>query len=144
LDESAAAYAQHTQQISDADVHAIEHETWGTASFSDESLLVFHIQDVQEPIIVRPEAQLLVGRQDSSSPIQPDLDLAPYGALEKGVSRVHAEIFRSEQTLVLIDRGSSNGTHLNGQRLIPDQPRVLRDGDEVRLGKLTLHVYFKS
>jgi hypothetical protein len=32
---------------------------------------------------------------------------------------------------------------LNGQRLIADQPRILRDGDEIRLGKLIAHVYFK-
>jgi len=39
--------------------------------------------------------------------------------------------------------GSSNGTFLNGQRLVPNQPRVLRDGDEVRFGKLVAHIYFK-
>jgi pSer/pThr/pTyr-binding forkhead associated (FHA) protein len=59
------------------------------------------------------------------------------------VSRVHAAIERSEDTLTLIDMRSSNGTLLNGQKLVPDQPRVLRDGDEVRLGKLVAHIYFK-
>jgi pSer/pThr/pTyr-binding forkhead associated (FHA) protein len=85
----------------------------------------------------------VLGRSDNTSTQKPDLDLTPYGALEKGVSRIHAAIERSEDTLTLIDMGSANGTHLNGQRLIPDQPRVLRDGDEIRLGKLVAHVYFK-
>ncbi|MCS7071755.1 MAG: FHA domain-containing protein, partial [Anaerolinea sp.] len=62
---------------------------------------------------------------------------------EKGVSRLHAAICRQDETLTIVDMGSSNGTHLNGQRLIPDQPRVLRDGDEIRLGKLVAHIYFK-
>jgi pSer/pThr/pTyr-binding forkhead associated (FHA) protein len=52
-------------------------------------------------------------------------------------------IRRGEDTLTLVDLGSTNGTHLNGQRLIPNQPRVLRDGDEVRLGKLVFHIFFK-
>jgi hypothetical protein len=26
---------------------------------------------------------------------------------------------------------------------VPDQPRIIRDGDEIRLGKLVAHVYFK-
>jgi pSer/pThr/pTyr-binding forkhead associated (FHA) protein len=86
---------------------------------------------------------MILGRADSSSTQVPDLDLTPYGALEKGVSRMHAAIHRSEDTLTLVDMGSVNGTHLNGQRLIPEQPRVLRDGDEIRLGKLVAHIYFK-
>jgi pSer/pThr/pTyr-binding forkhead associated (FHA) protein len=86
---------------------------------------------------------MILGRADSSSPRQPDIDLTPFGALEKGVSRMHAAIEKSDDVLTLVDMGSSNGTHLNGQRLRPDQPRVLRDGDEVRLGKLVAHIYFK-
>jgi pSer/pThr/pTyr-binding forkhead associated (FHA) protein len=66
----------------------------------------------------------------------------PFGAIEKGVSRIHATIERSEDTLTITDLGSSNGTYLNGQRLIANQPRVLRDGDEIKFGKLVTHIYF--
>jgi pSer/pThr/pTyr-binding forkhead associated (FHA) protein len=69
--------------------------------------------------------------------------MAPFGAAEQGVSRRHAIIRRGENTLTLIDLGSTNGTHLNGQRLTPNQPRVLRDGDEIRMGRLVFHIYFK-
>ena len=41
-----------------------------------------------------------------------------------------------------IKAGSHNGTYLNGQRLIAHQPRVLRDGDDIRLGFLVLRVKF--
>ncbi|MEO0564900.1 MAG: FHA domain-containing protein, partial [Chloroflexota bacterium] len=61
---------------------------------------------------------------------------------EKGVSRVHAVIEREEDTLTIMDMGSSNGTYLNGQRLAQNQPRVIRDGDEIRFGKLTTRIYF--
>lgn len=118
--------------------------TWGTARFEPEASVVLHIRDATQPISFKPKDQTILGRSDTSSATNPDLDLTPYGALEKGVSRVHAAVFRSEDTLMIVDKGSSNGTHLNGQRLVPNQPRVLRNGDEIRLGKLIAHIYFKS
>jgi hypothetical protein len=117
--------------------------TWGTARFGQDAHIIFRIREVSEPIVILPTKRTVLGRVDTISLQQPDLDLSPYGALEKGVSRIHAAINRSEDTLTLIDMGSANGTHLNGQLLVPEQPRVLRDGDEIRLGKLVAHVYFK-
>jgi hypothetical protein len=117
--------------------------TWGSASVGGASSVVFHIRDASEPFTVEIKDRVLIGRSDNTSPRQPDLDLTPFGALEKGVSRVHAVIERNEDVLTLIDMDSSNGTFLNGQRLISDNPRVLRDGDEVRFGKLIGHIYFK-
>ena len=117
--------------------------TWGTARFGQNARIIFRIREVTEPIVILPTRQIVLGRNDAINTKQPDLDLSPYGGLEKGVSRIHATIHRSEDTLTLIDLGSSNGTHLNGQRLAPEQPRVLRDGDEIRLGELVAHVYFK-
>ncbi|MBL8116249.1 MAG: FHA domain-containing protein [Anaerolineae bacterium] len=117
--------------------------TWGTARFGQDAFIIIHIRDVTEPIILRPSDKLVMGRADGTSPTRPDLDLTPYGALERGVSRIHAAIGRSDDTLTLVDLGSANGTYLNGQRLVTDQPRILRDGDEIRLGRLVAHVYFK-
>jgi predicted component of type VI protein secretion system len=86
---------------------------------------------------------MLLGRSDAGSKTAPTLDLTPYGAQEMGISRQHATIRRTDGMLTLTDLNSVNGTLLNGQRLAPNQPRVLRDGDEIRLGKLVCHVYFK-
>ena len=72
----------------------------------------------------------------------PDIDLSVYAAADKGVSRRHATIIRRENNLNIVDNDSPNGTYLNGQRLVANQPRVLRDGDEVRLGHLVLRVSF--
>ena len=44
---------------------------------------------------------------------------------------------------MIMDRSSANGTYVNGERLIPNDPHVLRDGDEIRLGKLVAHIYFR-
>jgi hypothetical protein len=117
-------------------------ETWGTARISDKSQIVIHVRDVAEPVIMSSSPRMVMGRLDLVNGNKPDLDLTPFGAQEKGVSRVHAALQRSDETLSLIDLGSVNGTHLNGQLLAPNQPRILRDGDEIRLGKLILNIYF--
>lgn len=116
---------------------------WGTATFQERNQVIIHIRDAAEPVTVYPGAEFIIGRHDSASGITPDLDLTAYGALEKGVSRLHAALRRGEDVLSIVDLDSANGTYLNGQRLAAHQPRLLRDGDEIRLGKLVLHIYFK-
>ncbi len=118
--------------------------SWGTARFGRESSVILHVRDAAEPVILNPKDETILGRVDPTTAGKVGLDLTPFGAQEKGVSRIHAAIRRGEDTLTLIDLGSVNGTLLNGQRLIPNQPRVLRDGDEIRLGKLVCHVYFRA
>lgn len=117
--------------------------TWGTARLTHKSEIILHIVDGKEPIKLQVEGRSIVGREDRSSNNFPDVNLIPYGGLEKGVSRIHAVIERSEDTLMIIDMGSSNGTFLNGQRLVSNQPRVLRDGDEIRFGRIVTRIYFK-
>jgi hypothetical protein len=116
--------------------------SWGTAQLSQKSLVLIHFQDTARTLEIKPAKKLVIGRFDHTSPTNPDIDLAPYGALEKGVSRQHAALELKEETLVLTDLGSSNGTFLNGQRLGANQSRVLRDGDEIKFGKIVAYVHF--
>jgi hypothetical protein len=141
--ESKAEQRTGTRTLEAASDDYATHASWGTARFEKDAAIILHIRDASDPLTFHPQGETLVGRLDQTSTQKPDLDLTPYGALEKGVSRIHAAIFRNDDTLTLVDKGSANGTHLNGQRLVPNQPRVLRDGDEIRLGKLIAHIYFK-
>jgi hypothetical protein len=50
---------------------------------------------------------------------------------ERPVSRHHARIERRTQGYLLIDLGSRNGTHVNGQEV--KEPRFLQDGDEIQI-----------
>lgn len=54
------------------------------------------------------------------------------------VSRRHCEIFESEGRLMLRDLGSSNGTFVNGLRVLGQQP--LNAGDVVTIGSVSLRV----
>lgn len=116
---------------------------WGEADFKPGSPIVLQIRDKEEPIVINAAPRIVFGRADEHSQSVPDVDLSPYGALEYGVSRQHAALEVNEDILIILDVGSANGTFLNGQRLVPNQPRVLRNGDEVRLGKLVTYIYFK-
>lgn len=116
---------------------------WGTTQYHRDSTVFLRIEASSEPLKLDPKEKYVVGRADSKSGNYPDIDLTPYGALDQGVSRVHATFQRTDNTLTLIDMNSSNGTYLNGQRMVPNQPRVLQDGDEVRFGKLSTRIYFK-
>ncbi|MAS34237.1 MAG: hypothetical protein CL610_09525 [Anaerolineaceae bacterium] len=141
--QTSSKVAASTKHLNNTSGEVVAKATWGTARFGEDAIVTLRIRDVAEAIMLHPTRQTVLGRSDSDSPKQPDLDLTSMGGFEKGVSRLHAAISRSEDTLMLMDLGSVNGTYLNGQRLIPNQARVLRDGDEIRLGKLVAHIYFR-
>jgi pSer/pThr/pTyr-binding forkhead associated (FHA) protein len=118
---------------------------WGTARFNDRMNLVLRLRDSRTTFVYDAEqiTELLIGRRDPTNDKMPDLDLDPYGGADKGVSRNHAAIVRRDGALSVVDKGGANGTFLNGQRLIPHQPRILRDGDDLRLGHMVLQVRFE-
>lgn len=70
----------------------------------------------------------------------PDLDLAPYGGLEKGISRRHAMLRPTADRLILIDLQSTNGTHVNGMKINAGVPKHLEDNDTITLGALSFTV----
>lgn len=117
---------------------------WGTARFNSRMRLIINERDSKDQHMfdLDENEELILGRLDPDTGEAPEIDLARYRAAEKGVSRRHAVIARRETALNLIDLGTPNGTFLNGQRLVANQPRVLRDGDEVRLGHLVLRITF--
>ena len=116
---------------------------WGTTQFSKSATVILRLEASKESLTLTNREKYVIGRTDSQSGNYPDIDLTPYGGLDEGVSRVHALFQRTEDTLTLVDMNSSNGTYLNGQRMSPNQPRVLQDGDEVRFGKLVTRIFFK-
>jgi phage tail-like protein len=54
------------------------------------------------------------------------------------VSRAHAELHMEPQGLILTDLGSSNGTFIGTQRLLPNQPHILTQGTTFRIGPFLL------
>jgi len=54
------------------------------------------------------------------------------------MSSHHAEVGVSGESAYVLDKGSTNGTFVNDERVEPDIPRTLKDGDVIKLGSTTL------
>lgn len=50
------------------------------------------------------------------------------------VSMRHATIEQRGGRYVIVDHGATNGTHVQGGRLVPERPKPLRDGDRIDVG----------
>jgi hypothetical protein len=79
------------------------------------------------------KTELLIGRRDSQSPQQPDIDLSimPDGDT---VSRTHARLLKQGEQWILLPLSSRNGTFIGGTPIPPNQPYVLRSGDVIGFG----------
>jgi len=94
-----------------------------------------------KPVTLPYGEPVTVGRAEREGNLRPHIDLSLYGAMEYGVSRLHARIQYTPEAPMIVDLGSTNGTYLNGHFLLRDQPHFLRYGDELRLGKLVMYIY---
>jgi hypothetical protein len=105
------------------------------------SWISLHLLDSGKILPFSDRKEFTLGRISDNQPIEPDLDLSPYKAFDNGVSRLHAVIrHHKEGAVVLVDVGSSNGTYINGVRILPNVEHPLRHGDIVALGKLKMQI----
>jgi pSer/pThr/pTyr-binding forkhead associated (FHA) protein len=116
----------------------------GNALLQDRMTVIFAMVDSDVVIPIHVTDRVVIGRYDFETQEKADIDLMPYGGRDRGVSRRHALLYRTSRTVSLVDFQSSNGTYINGVKLIAHQPRLLREGDEVRLGNLRFHISFEN
>lgn len=103
--------------------------------------ITFEIENSE--VRLPPLEKIVIGRgSEHPNDPSPDVDLTPFKAGELGVSRKHIRIRRNGTLLYVADLRSTNGTLLNGRKLIPEGERLLRSGDELRLGHLRIKVKF--
>jgi hypothetical protein len=84
--------------------------------------------------------EIIIGRSLPDSAVKPHIDLAPYNGEKLGVSRAHASLKMRDETVIITDLESSNFTFINEERLYPHETRVLRHGDQIKLGEFTMKV----
>jgi hypothetical protein len=120
----------------------------GAEFFGPKSVLVLRLRGTPITYEIRPQEadhELVIGRSAQGSVMVPDVDLAEQKGAELGVSRLHISLHYdpSQEAVLVADMNSANGSYLNGQKLLPKEVRVLRHGDELRLGKLKLMISFR-
>lgn len=98
------------------------------------------IGEVKRALQIPLSKPIHMGRIDPNGNIFPEVDLTYDGGAEKGVSRRHARILKKNQSIYIEDLGSSNGTFVNGEKLMPYFPEQISDGDAIRLGRLQIKV----
>lgn len=113
---------------------------WGSLLSNDGARLLLRVEGAQKPLQVVVRERVVVGRAHPPTGFVPDVDLSPFNAHRKGVSREHLAITFRDHMLQVEDLRSMNGSLLNGWVLMPHEPRVLRDGDQLILGRLSLYV----
>jgi len=110
---------------------------------SIDALVSLHLVDNGQILPLAGRSEFTMGRVAEGQPILPDVDLSPYEAYSQGVSRLHAALKVINQRVVIMDLGSSNGTRVNGQKIVPNVDYPLNHGDMIALGKLKIQVLIR-
>ena len=113
----------------------------GTASLSSFSEVVFLIDNMTARLEIREDQIYYIGRFKGNK--DDELNLTPYNALQKGVSRLHAKLIMLDDRLYVMDLNSSNGTYVHRKRLMPNEPSLLHSGDELLLARMKIQVAFR-
>ncbi len=100
--------------------------------------MALYIEQYDTPLIVLMVTQAVIGRATPGSPNETQIDLTPYAALDKGISRQHGVFKRTERGVTFEDMGSSNGSWINDLLLQPYKPTAIASGDRLRLGRLII------
>ena len=114
----------------------------GTETLTAFSEVLLLVQNAILRLIIREDQTYFLGRF-SGSDAEEHVDLTHYNALQHGISRVHAKLIMRDNKLYIVDMGSTNGTYVGKKRLKPDEPAVLRRGDELLLARMRIQIMFR-
>ena len=102
-----------------------------------------YIAGAPHPYYLSIDKELILGRRAGAA-MDALLDLSNLNAMNMGVSRQHAMIRQLEFGYEVIDLASRNGTWLNSELLIPNQPYPFASGSELRLGRMELFIVYHA
>ncbi len=103
-----------------------------------------HLMESGHVLQLSGRSEYSLGRAIEGQPLLPDIDLSSHNAYALGVSRVHATFKITGQGLTITDLGSSNGTRVNGLKVVPHIEYPVNHGDVVSLGKLKMQVLIRK
>ena len=119
--------------------------TTGTATFSDKTdMHQTSLKDTDAYLVPIPHPKVRVFateiqlNRDEQTPVMTlGRQTGVTWLLEhSSISRLHAEITRADDAYLLRDRGSSNGTFINGSPLVRENSYLLHSNDLVRFGDM--------
>lgn len=90
---------------------------WGATSDGDDAVYEFD------------QSRILIGRGRGADVRLP----------HRAVSVRHASIEAQGTRYAIVDHGATNGTLVQGSRIVPGRPKPLRDGDRIEVGGFAIH-----
>ncbi len=118
-------------------------ENYSTMSLGVKQEVILLVRGMVERIVMVEGERYSLGRFEIGASADNEIDMTPYGAQDRGVSRLHAELQIIDNIVHITDLGSTNGTFINGQQLTPNESTALRKGDDILLGRLGIQVLFR-
>jgi pSer/pThr/pTyr-binding forkhead associated (FHA) protein len=107
-------------------------------------VIVFLVLSSDRRVEIPANGEIHIGREDPNRDIHPHLDLTDDDGASLGVSRLHASLRSTENGVMLVDLGSTNGTFLQEESLTPHEPSPIKNGDIFQLGNLQVQVFFET
>ena len=96
-----------------------------------------------KPVTIQEGKAFILGRASAEIKTrEPLVDLTDLGALDYGISRVHALIRKVGKGYQITDLNSTNGTWVDSHRIKPETPTPLQSGDRIRLARLNILIFY--
>ncbi len=111
-----------------------------TTLVPDDKEITLIIGGIRESLKFDNNNMITLGREDKFQTVINLFDLEPFGAVERGVSRMHCQLTLKWGQVFVTDLKSTNGTYLDGKRLEPHQPKVIKKGSKLSLGRLSIRI----
>ena len=147
-EEQKRAITSRTADISDKDVEVGRYRNMASSlnlrmqNRLQDRQMIFLLPDTKNLLPVALKPLLSVGWTDHVS--KPDIDLGSYGAKDLGVSRLHAMLNTNSAGVRIVDLASANGTFIDGYRLPPEKPVLLKNKSVLQFARLTMIVFMKD
>lgn len=106
----------------------------GVPDYSDVQINASVEYSAEKRIVLIRKARFVIGRTNECDFILSE---------NKGISRQHACITYQNREFYISDLGSTNHTFLNGSELMPGEKRLLKNGDEIMVGKEMI-IFYRS
>lgn len=115
----------------------------GTSILGDKKEVMLLIDNDIKRFTLSKSTRWLLGRFEDATDHPDQIDLSPYAARDKGVSRFHLQLQIENEQLFATDLNSMNGTYLSSDPLPANKRVLVRNGDILILGRLSIQVLFR-
>jgi hypothetical protein len=141
---STQSISRHTSEILVPSLESSPPPSSVSQASTLDAVVSLYLVDSGQILHLAGRTEFTLGRVAEGQPILPDVDFSPYEAYAQGVSRLHSALKIINHRVVVTDLGSSNGTRVNGQKIMPHIDYPLNHGDVIALGKLKIQILIRK